>query len=91
MTPDSETLTVFGKIAALVSSFLGGIVTATWIVAKKTVTYDAKIELLERSHKEMSESISGKLDTLHARIDQILLGRSSEVEFRHRGRDHEES
>ncbi|MDX9893908.1 MAG: hypothetical protein RBS34_00585 [Desulfofustis sp.] len=68
------------KALALLATFLGGVVSATWVLAQKCKAYDCQIAHLKEEfadlQKELSSSASSngtKLDRLHERIDDILM------------------
>jgi hypothetical protein len=65
------------KIAGVFLSFVGGIVTATWVVANKLRGYDDRLSTIEAAHKACQNGtlvrIDEKLDKIHERIDEILL------------------
>lgn len=97
MSPYPETtraaidwIAIGGKFLGYFFAFVGGIVSATWVIAKKVSAYDARIEALEKDAKEDRAAIGNSLTRLHERIDKILLGRQGD-DYRHKERegDHE--
>jgi hypothetical protein len=73
------------KIAGVFLSFVGGIVTATWVVANKLRGYDDRLKSVESAQKTCQGitlvKIDQKLDRIHERIDDIL------IQGRHEHRD----
>jgi hypothetical protein len=67
------------KIAGVFLSFVGGIVTATWVVANKLRGYDDRLKTIEEAHVKCQNvtlaKIDQKLDRIHERIDDILIER----------------
>lgn len=66
----SDGLSLLAKATSLAAAFVGGIVAATWAIACKVNGYDARISALEASHGK----IDSKLDRIHARIDEVVIG-----------------
>ena len=65
------------KIACFFLSFVGGIVTATWVVAGKVKGFEDRLVAVETAQlncqKNTLGNIDKKLDRIHERIDDILL------------------
>ena len=74
------------KLAGYFFAFVGGIVSATWVIAKKVNGYDARIEALEKGQEGIAGKIDGKLDRLHQRIDELLINCSTQGKYRHESR-----
>lgn len=65
------------KIGGVFLSFVGGVVTATWVVANKLRGYDDRLTHIESTQAKCQGTvltqIDKKLDRIHERIDDILL------------------
>lgn len=89
MPPPSEATPWFElgwKVGGYFFAFVGGIVSATWVIAKKVSGYDARIEALEKGQEDVASKIDGKLDRLHQRIDELLINCSAQAKYRHEPR-----
>lgn len=89
--PDPETtkaagewLSIGAKIGSLFLSFVGGIITATWVIARKVGGFDDRIKALESQYRAQSDKIDKKLDRLHERIDDMILGGVTQGRKEHR-------
>jgi len=74
---DSFLLELGIKIAGFFVSFVGGIVTATWVVASKMKGIDDRLKSVEAMQNKCQNNtlarIDDKLDSIHRRIDEILI------------------
>lgn len=65
------------KIAGAFVTFVGGIVTATWVVSGKIRGFDDRLKSVENTQStcpgKTLVKIDEKLDRIHERIDEILL------------------
>jgi len=77
--PSEETNFVIGIVAKVVGffmTFVGGVVTATWVVAGKVKGFDDRLSSVEgrvKVSEEFQVKVDQKLDRIHDRIDDILL------------------
>jgi hypothetical protein len=71
MTPGLELIAgaVF-KLIAMLFAFVSGVVTATWIVAKKFQTFDARLAYVENDHQRCQGS-GGALDRMEQKLDAL--------------------
>lgn len=81
-----EWIGIAGKLVGYFFTFVSGIVAATAVIVRKVSGYDARIEALENSHKELTGKIDNKLDRLHQRMDDLLLT-GGQTPYRHEKRD----
>lgn len=77
---DTSFLVEWGlKIGGVFAAFVGGIVSATWAIASRVKAFEDRLDSIEQTQDNCpGKALSGineKLDRLHQRIDEILLGR----------------
>ena len=69
MTPGLELLAgVVFKLIAVLVAFISGVVTATWIVARKFQAYDTRLVCVESDHQRCQGS-GGSLDRMEQKFD----------------------
>ena len=81
------------KFLALLATFLGGVVSATWVLAQKCKAYDCQIAHLKEEFADLQQELKSsalengsKLDRLHERIDEILMAAGFSAPQSHLGR-----
>jgi hypothetical protein len=80
--PNDESGILFNlglKIVGFFLSFVGGIITTTWVLATKWKGLDDKVKEMEKDRKELSDKLDAmnhKLDKVHERIDNALISRN---------------
>lgn len=81
------------KFLALLATFLGGVVSATWVLAQKCKAYDCQIAHLKQEFADLQQELKSsaiangtKLDRLHERIDDILMAAGFSSPQSHLGR-----
>ena len=84
----SYIIEIVAKIVGVFLSFVGGIVTATWVVRGKIQGFDDRLKNVEtvqmkcQGHtlvqidnklKDIDDKLDNKLDRIHERIDEVLM------------------